>query len=188
MFSLFARLMSALLLFLCLCSGAAAFSLDHPQARGVAVNLGSSYDPEPTFGFTQLSLMALYDYEQIWNHAAPEALRFKFEGSLGGADDSQARLLASANIFALYYLEQLRTAHLQPYVEAGIGLVYDDFQVEGQGLRINFNPQAGIGVEVKDLAGHDWYTALRGYHISNGHLHHENRGINAVMLQLGLMF
>ncbi len=183
-----ARLLAALLLLLSLASGAAAFSLEQPQARGLALNLGSSYDPSPTFGFTQLSMMALYDYEQIWNHAAPEALRFKFEGSLGVADDSQVRLMASANIFALYYLERLRTVHLYPYVEAGIGLVYDDFQVEGQGLRINFNPQAGIGVQLNDLAGHDWYTALRGYHISNGHLHHDNRGINAVMLQLGLLF
>ncbi len=43
--------------------------------------------------------MALYDYEQIFAHRAPEALRFKLEANLGLADDSDPRLLASINFF-----------------------------------------------------------------------------------------
>lgn len=173
---------------LCLSPPADAFSLAKPEQTGIGVLFGSSYNPEPTFGFTQLSFMALYDYEQIMPHRAPEALRFKLEGNLGLADDSRPRLLASANFFALYYLRRLETQSFRPYVEAGVGLAYGDFQVEGQGLRFNFNPQAGIGGEWQSAAGTRWYSAVRTYHLSNSNFHRDNRGINAVTMQLGLYF
>jgi len=165
-----------------------AFSLQNPEQTGMAMVLGSSYDPEPTFGFSQLSLMALYDYEQIMPHQSPDALRFKLEGNIGLADDSRPRLLASANFFALYYLRGLETKTFRPYVEAGAGVVYSDFQVAGQGLRFNFNPQAGIGSEWRSADGSRWYGAARAYHLSNSELHRDNQGINAVTLQLGRFF
>ena len=167
---------------------AGAFSLKDPEQTGGAIVVGSSYDPHPNFNFVQLSLMALYDYEQIMPHRAPDPLRFKVEGNLGLADDSGKRLLTSINILALYYLRTLEKGCLRPYVEAGVGIVYSDFQVDGQGLRINFNPQAGIGTEWQASEGQCWYGALRAYHISNGSLHRDNRGINALTLQLGLYF
>lgn len=169
-------------------SDAGAFSLENPQKRGVAVVLGSSYDPSPTFRFVQFSLMALYDYEQIMPHRAPEALRFKLEGNIGLADDSEPRLLASANFFALYYLKSLQTNTFSPYVEAGAGLVYSDFQVKDQGLRINFNPQIGVGSEWQGQDGKRYYGAIRAYHLSNSGLHKDNRGINGVTLQFGIYY
>lgn len=176
--------------YVCLSLGAEAFSfsLTNPEQTGVAVVLGSSYDPDPTFGFAQVNLMALYDYEQIMPHRAPEPLRFKLEGSLGVADSSRARVLASANFFAFYYLRKLETKVFRPYVEAGAGLAYGDFQVDGQGLRFNFNPQAGIGAEWLSAAGRRWYSAVRAYHLSNSGLHRDNRGINAVTWMLGFSF
>ncbi|NOQ50978.1 MAG: acyloxyacyl hydrolase [Desulfuromonadaceae bacterium] len=183
--------LSIILIFACALSlpeTARAFSLKNPEQAGVAINLGSSYDPQPTFRFAQLSLMALYDYEQIMPHPAPEPLRFKLEGSLGLADDSEQHLLASANFFALYYLRNLENGHFRPYVEAGVGVAYGDFQVDGQGLRFNFNPQAGIGAEWQTQGSQRCYGALRAYHISNGNLHRDNRGINAVALQIGIFF
>jgi len=165
-----------------------AFSLETPEQTGVAVVLGSSYDPEPTFEFAQLNIMAIYDYEQIMPHRAPEPLRFKIEGNFGFADKSKKRLLVSANFLAVYYLRQLETKSLRPYIEGGVGIVYSDFQVEGQGLRLNFNPQAGIGTEWQSTSGTRWYSAVRAYHISNSGLHRDNRGINAVTWMLGIFF
>lgn len=162
-----------------------AFSLDNPQQIGIAVNLGSSYDPQPTIGFVQLSMMALYDYEQILPHATPEPLRMKFEGSLGVGDDSSFRAMASLNFFACYYLTDLARGSFKPYVEAGAGVAFTDFQVEGQGLRLNFNPQAGIGTEWQSISGQRWFSAIRAHHISNSNLHKDNRGINSLFLQLG---
>jgi len=163
---------------------AQAFSLHNPEQVGSAVNLGFSYDPQPSSGFAQLSLMALYDYEQIMPHRAPDPLRFKFEGSLGVADDSRRRVFCSLNFFALYYLEFLQTSKIKPYLEAGAGIIYSDYQVDGQGLRINFNPQAGLGAEF-ELGARRWFGALRAHHVSNGDLYKENRGINSVLLQFG---
>ncbi len=173
---------------LCAPPGAAAFSLQNPEQTGMAVVFGSSYDPEPTFGFTQVSLMALYDYEQIMPHRAPEALRFKLEGNVGLAGDSRLRALVSVNFFALYYLQGLKTKTFRPYVEAGAGVAYTDFQVDGQGLRFNFNPQAGIGTEWQSVTGTRYYSAVRAYHLSNSGLHQDNRGINAVIWMLGVYF
>lgn len=178
----------SLMLLLFLTTQGQAFSLEHPQKKGLAATFGTSYAPAPSFGFAQLSLMALYDYEQIFAHQAPDDLRFKFEGNIGLADDSDPRLLASVNIFALYYLEPLETNSFHPYVEAGIGLVYSDFQVEDQGLRINFNPQIGFGSEWRAQSGRSYYGAVRAWHLSNGGLHQDNQGINAVTLQLGVHF
>ena len=165
-----------------------SFSLKNPEQTGIALNLGSSYDPDPIFRFAQLSLMALYDYEQIMSHPAPEALRFKIEGSVGAADVSSNRAMVALNIFALYYLNGVSRGEFKPYVEAGIGIAYNDFQVDGQGLRFNFNPQAGIGAEWQMFGTQPWYSALRAYHLSNGNLHSDNRGINGVLFQLGVSF
>lgn len=183
-----ASLFSILLLgWLFVLAPAQAFSLHHPERTGLAVNLGYSYDPQPQTGFVQLSLMALYDYEQIMPHRAPDPLKFKVEGSLGAANVSGGRAFCALNFFALYYLEALRTAHIRPYVEAGAGIIYNDYQVEGQGLRLNFNPQAGIGAEL-ELGQRRWFAALRAHHVSNGHLYRANRGINSLLLQLGACF
>jgi len=165
-----------------------AFDLRNPQHRGVGLVAGTSYDPSPAVGFALLSGMAVYDYEQIMSHAAPEALRFKFEGNIGLSDHAHPRVLASGNIFAMYYLRALANGRLHPYIEGGIGLIYTDFQVKDQGLRLNFNPQAGIGIEWHTRRGTRWYTALRAWHVSNGGLHHDNRGINGVVLQCGRIF
>lgn len=167
---------------------AQAFSLKNPQKTGAAVMLGYAYDPAPTFGLGQLSLMALYDYEQIFAHRAPENLRFKLEADLGAADQSGMRLLGSANFFALYYLKPFGSGRLRPYVEGGAGLAFSDFQVEDQGLRINFNPQFGLGAEWQGADGQSYYGAVRAWHLSNSGLHKDNRGVNAAVLQLGFHF
>lgn len=165
-----------------------AFSLNSPEKVGIGVNGGSSYTPDPTFTYFQFNLSAIYDYEQIFPHAAPEQLKFKLEGNAGLADYPSRRLLASFNFYALYYLQHMELPQITPYIEGGVGLVYSDFQLDGQGLRINFNPQAGIGCEWRTESGKTVYGAVRAYHISNGGLHHDNRGINGVLVQFGYLF
>lgn len=159
--------------------------LVHPDRTGAGLAWGHSYDPAPTFGFGQLIGVLQYDYDRVWPHRAPEPLFFKLEASLGlAAYQSRERLLASANVLAQYYLTP-KTDRLRPYLEAGIGLIYSDFQVEGQGWRLNFNPQAGLGCDYQGQAGDIYFTNLRLHHLSNGGLHHDNRGVNAFLLQIG---
>lgn len=156
-----------------------------PTRIGAGVVLGYSYDPDPQ-GFVQGHLCALFDYDAVWPHRAPAPLRFKLEASAGVADRDEPRALVSANMLALYYLDGLAAPRFRPYVEAGIGVAYADFQVEGQGARFAFNPQAGVGAEWGE--GRSWFTAVRAHHLSNGGLHEDNRGSNAVLLLVGRYF
>ena len=111
-----------------------------PNRYGMTVVTGNSYDPRNDITFVQISGFALFDHEKIFPHKAPEALRFKVEGSLGSMTRPEKRLIVSANIISLYYINMLATKTFKPYVEGGIGAIYTDYQFEGQGTRFNFNP------------------------------------------------
>jgi lipid A 3-O-deacylase len=155
---------------------------------GMAIAGGNTYTPENDISFILLSGFALFDYEKVWGHKAPDALRFKVESSVGATTRPDRKLMTSANIFALYYLKGLAFKTFRPYIEGGIGIIYTDFQVQGQGLRFNFNPQAGMGTEFTVGSDTTCLVALRLHHISNGGLNHDNTGINSVTLMLGRFF
>ncbi len=159
-----------------------------PTRYSLAAIAGQSYTPTNDREFLLLSAAALYDYDRVWPHRAPEALRFKVEGAAGLSTAPRTRAVVAGSIFALCYIDALRTAALRPYAEAGIGLIYTDFQEKDQGLRLNFNPQAGFGVEFGADGAAPWFAAFRLHHLSNGELHRDNRGINSLMVQIGKFF
>jgi hypothetical protein len=185
------RLTAKIMLLLILLPGPALAGeggFNSPDRVGAGLTFGHSYDSPPTFGFFQINGLLQYDYDDIWPHPAPEPLFFKVEGSLGLADYvGGIRLFSSANILAQYYLADA-AARWRPYVEAGIGLIFSDFQVRGQGLRANFNPQAGLGCDFKSDSGPVWYGNFRIHHLSNGDLHRDNKGIDSVLIQIGRYF
>ncbi len=157
---------------------------------GLSLNLGYTYDPSVNIWFSQATFIKLYDYDQIWPHKAPAALRFKIEGSLGASrlDNSDIRLNAGAAVLALYYLNSFETDSIKPYVEAGVGIIYTDYRVNGQEYRFNFNPQAGLGMEIKRKNAAPWFLGVRLHHISNGGLGSSNRGQNSVVFLAGQYF
>lgn len=161
-----------------------------PPMTGISLNLGYTYDPSVDIWFSQATFIKVYDYDQIWPHKAPEALRFKIEGSLGGSrlDNGDIRLNAGAAVLALYYLNRLETDSIKPYVEAGVGIIYTDYQVSGQDYRFNFNPQAGLGMEIKRENAEPWFLGIRLHHISNGGIGSVNRGQNSVVFLAGQYF
>jgi lipid A 3-O-deacylase len=159
-----------------------------PTRYGLAAVFGKTFDPVDNIYFTQLSGFIMWDYDKVWHHWAPDPLRFKVEGTAGLTVSPNIRAMVSVGMMALYYLEFIASDRLVPYLEGGIGAVYTDFQVEGQGSRFNFNPQIGIGVEFKVNSGKPFFTALRLSHISNAGLQDENRGVNSVVWMLGRFF
>lgn len=161
-----------------------------PTLTGASVNLGYTYDPSDGTCFAQASLFRVWDYDRIWKHKAPEMLRFKVEGSFGAArwDGSHCRIITSVNIFAMLYLKRFFTSSFRPFVEAGIGGIYTDYKVTGQDYRINFNPQAGIGLEFDTNNNATWFTTLRLHHLSNANIGETNRGQNSVVLLIGQYF
>jgi len=159
-----------------------------PDRYGMATVIGNTYDPKNDITFVQVAGFAQFDYAKFWGHKAPESLRFKVEGALGNTTRPEKRAIVSAHIFAVYYLNGLASKVFKPYVEGGIGAIYTDFKVEGQGLRFNFNPQMGIGTEIGASSDNPFLLSLRLHHISNGGLNHENRGVNSVTLTIGRFF
>jgi len=161
---------------------------DANDRYGLGAVIGNTYDPTDNIDFYLLSGCVLFDYERIWRHRAPEALRFKVEYCIGAAREKGARFMTSLNIFALYYPDLFKGNGARPYVEGGIGIIYTDFRVKGQGLRINFNPQMGIGMEFGKEPREAYFLGFRLHHISNGDLYKDNRGVNSVLLMLGRYF
>ena len=155
---------------------------------GLSANVGNTYDPSTKTGFVMLSGFALYDYDKIWPHAAPEPLRFKVEVSAGSTWTKDKDFMASASIFALYYLDRFALRSFRPYVEAGIGGIYTQWKVDGQGSHINFNPQAGVGTEFSAGSGATYLAALRLHHFSNAELKEDNRGVNSIVFVIGRFF
>lgn len=160
-----------------------------PTLTGISLDSGYTYDPSDDTFFFQISLFRLWDYDKIWFHDAPENLRFKIEGSIGGSSwDDDVRLIANAGILAMFYIDSLSTKKIRPYIEGGIGVIYTDYRVNNQAYRFNFNPQAGIGVEFNRKNHKNWFISLRAHHLSNGGLNGSNRGQNSVVCMLGQYF
>jgi lipid A 3-O-deacylase len=155
-----------------------------PHERALGVYAGTAYDWSHT-SVALVSAQALFDYEDIWLHRAPEGLGIRFEANVGaatGTEFSGPRFVASGHLMAVYDLRAVDLGEWRPYVEAGIGLIYTDFQRAGQGLRLNFNPVAGVGVRLRSS-----FITLRLDHVSNGGLDDDNRGINSVFVGWGLV-
>lgn len=159
-----------------------------PHRYGMAVSYGHAFGLEENPGMVLVSAVGLFDYDRIWPHRSPEDLRFKVELTGGTTTHPDVRAVLSANILALYYLSFLSADFMVPYFEAGIGGIYTDYQVDGQGSRVNFNPVVGLGMEFPNEMGPDFFTSVRLHHFSNAGLLPDNQGVNSVLLQTGLYF
>jgi len=159
-----------------------------PDRYGLATVIGYNYDPSENIVFGLISGFALYDYDKIWPHAAPEALRFKVEVSAGATLKNEKGAIVSAGFLALYYLDSLAGQDFRPYIEGGIGGIFTQWRVDGQGSKLNFNPQIGLGTEFSIGSGPPFLAALRLHHISNAGLDEDNRGVNSVVFVIGRFF
>ena len=157
-----------------------------PTRAGIAFSCGVSYEPSGV-DFCLLTGILLFDYDRVWWHRAPESLRFRVEYSLGAIVEPETRLMTSANMIAQFYYPGRSAGRVRPYIGGGIGIIYTDFKVEGQGLKVNFNPLITVGVEFGPDPG-ALFLEARLNHISNGGLDDENTGVNSVQLLLGRYF
>ncbi len=154
-----------------------------PHETALGLYAGRAYDWSDLYFFLA-SWQALYDYETIWGHRAPEGLGIRLEADLGvatGAEFSGERIMASGNFLAVYEFGAPQSSKFVPYVEGGVGLIYTDFQREGQAYRVNFNPVAGFGIRNRTT-----FLTVRLHHLSNAGLNDDNRGINSVVLGFGV--
>ena len=125
-----------------------------PTRYGLAGVFGKTFDPVGNMNYLQAAGFVMWDYDRVWRHWAPEPLRFKVEGAVGLTTAPKTRGMVSVGMMALYYLDLISRHRWHPYVEGGIGVIYTDFRVDGQGSRFNFNPQIGIGTEMQCRGGY----------------------------------
>ena len=159
-----------------------------PTQYGMSAEYGYSYDPQRNISFLLARVFAIFDYGTVWHQDRPRALRFKVEAAAGSTITPANDLMVSVNMLALYYPGLRDDSSLRPYFEGGIGAIYTEFRVPGQGLHYNFNPLLGVGCELPQQDGKNPFAALRLHHLSNAGLYHENRGVNSVELQVGRFF
>ncbi len=158
-----------------------------PSRYGVALLAGGAYDPD-SIGMVIVQGYMVADYKRFFVHRSPERLRLKLETNLGVTTDGRQRSMFSLNMLALKYFENWQVSNFTPYFEAGIGAIFTDFKVDGQGSRLNFNPQLGIGVQYPLQDGASLELGFRLHHISNGNLLKDNRGVNSALLTFGYLF
>ncbi len=162
-----------------------------PSRKSLALHYGLSYTPDNDTDFFLVSWRRVYRYGDVWLHRTPQRLFFSWEAALGGRLKIRPRWVASCGIFAIRYLNDFPESGsgIRWYLEGGIGLIYTQFTIEGQGSRLNFNPRLSVGMEIGSRTGGSrWFTALRAFHLSNAGLCDENQGINAIMLVVGRFF
>ncbi len=157
-----------------------------PTRAGLAASCGISYSPSGV-EFCLLTGILLFDYDRVWWHRAPESLRFRVEYSLGAIVEPETRLMTSANMIAQFYYPGTSAGRVRPYLGGGIGVIYTDYKVEGQGLKFNFNPLITLGAEFGSDPG-ALFLEARLNHISNAGLDDENTGVNSVQIMFGRYF
>jgi lipid A 3-O-deacylase len=160
-----------------------AFQGRTPHETALGFYAGTAYDWSD-MSFCMASVQVLYDHDAIWPHRAPDGLGIRLEANAGaatGTEFSGDRFVTSGNFLAVYEFSSPKETRVVPYVEAGAGLIYTDFQRQDQAYRLNFNPVAGLGVRMGST-----FLVLRLHHLSNGGLNDDNRGINSIVLGLGI--
>ena len=159
-----------------------------PERAAGALSLSSSYDPNFNISSLLVSVSALYDHGILWDQVRSGSKAFKLEGVAGSMIRPDIRGVASINMMSMYYPGAVESGRFRPYIEAGIGGIYTGYRVERQAYRFNFNPQLGIGTEVKQEDGAPLFVAMRLHHISNGSINHNNQGVNSLLFQIGRLF
>ena len=74
---------------------------------GLSTVIGNTYDPVNDIAFVLLNGFVLLDRERLCGYRIPEWLRLKVEGNLGSTITPYKKLMASADVLALFYLKSL---------------------------------------------------------------------------------
>ena len=171
-------------LFLPFTSGTASEQSDIPVHTAISMKLANFLTPNNNTHYGIVTLSSLRPYTLFRNKPAHEKIRMNYELGIGYAGGEQKGTIISANMLAHRYLTP-PSKKFRPFIEGGIGIIYTEFRIPGQGLYLNFNPQIGIGFEHFNKKGNRHFVSLRFSHLSNGELDDDNKGITSIVLSFG---
>lgn len=94
----------------------------------------------------------------------------------------------AAGLTPLLHYEFVRRGRLIPYVEAGVGVLILDFDLDKQSDGLNFVSQAGLGVRYVLSERSELILGWRLNHISNAGLDDPNTGLDSSLFLLGVTY
>ena len=154
-----------------------------PVRWSLGISGGENWSPDTSDkDFISVHLSALFDRDPFFPYKPARGLCWLLEVQTGSTLHHPRRFLTSTGM--LIRAQADLTSQMIGYGLAGIGIIYTDFQAQGQGLRINFNPQLGVGVDIMNKV----YLQIRWNHISNGGLQEDNTGVNHWVVHTGIYF
>ncbi|MGE4298004.1 MAG: acyloxyacyl hydrolase [Desulfovibrionaceae bacterium] len=161
---------------------------DIPLRYGIgaayAASFNTSGDIDCAMGVANVSAK----YNDLFDSSLSENLHLKLEGLAGASTtEPRGRFVGGVALIGQYYLDALSTQMLKPYVEAGMGIGFTDFEVSRQGTRCNFLSLGGIGTDIV-TESRTYFASLHVQHLSNADTNDDNRGLNALRLTVGLYF
>lgn len=88
--------------------------------------------------------------------------------------------------FDIKYNFQRNSTRPMPFIELGGGVLFTNSDVPFGTNKVNFTPQAGVGVHIP-FGGRGFHAtlALKYVHVSNAGLSEPNPGLNSVQVRLG---
>jgi hypothetical protein len=174
-----------------LCCNLLNFSLEaKPDELGVTLSTTHLLRDEKNLEFSQIGFWTLYDHDPITGAEAPNFLSYIFEVNAGVFHTSKTHWISNFCFMTRYSpLKHLnKKPRIEPFLEAGIGLVYRTLKPLDQGFHLNFNPNLGIGVRWHQSHQKAIDLRLRMMHFSNAELDDLNNGSDGFQLALGFQF
>ena len=77
---------------------------------------------------------------------------------------------------------------VRPFIEGGLGIVYNDLRKQGMGTQVQFTSQVGGGIEYALRPDVSLTFAARFRHMSNAGIHGGNPGLNLLYGLVGVTF
>jgi hypothetical protein len=122
-----------------------------------------------------------------FNFNPPQLLQFQIEPFISPVSSPDTNVeTGTAFFFKAGILPQ--TSKLQPYIKAGLGMVYITQQTREQSTQFNFMEQAGVGMHYFFSKNTAFTLESRARHLSNAGIDHPNKGINTYFVLAGITY
>ncbi len=124
---------------------------------------------------------------QKLNFNPTQLLQFQIEPFISFVSSPDTNMeTGTAFLFKIGILPQ--TAKFQPYIKAGLGMVYMTQHIREQSTQFNFTEQVGAGAHY--FFGKNTAFTLEGRyrHLSNASIKHPNRGIETYYVLAGISY
>lgn len=116
-----------------------------------------------------------------------QLVQFQLEPFLSGISSPEGGMETGLSfLFKMGVLPE--TAKFQPYIKAGVGMVYMSLHTNEQGTQFNFIDQGGIGMHYFFRKNIAFNLEGRIRHLSNAGIDQPNHGINSYFVLTGLTY